>query len=106
MLGFADNDSRQAIQQINGSAPGVLAEEAKQQGALLIHFSTDYVFDGTKQTAYTVTDNPGPINTAEYPKRAQRPQNSRMAIAKLEQNYNLTMSGWDTALELWVREKS
>ncbi|HEY9649894.1 MAG TPA: sugar nucleotide-binding protein, partial [Coleofasciculaceae cyanobacterium] len=37
---------------INGIAPGVIAEEAKHLGAALIHYSTDYVFDGTKTTAY------------------------------------------------------
>ena len=48
--------------QINGAAPGILAEEAKRLGALLIHFSTDYVFDGTKPTPYLETDPPNPIN--------------------------------------------
>ena len=33
---------------INGEAPGVMAEEAKKLGATLIHYSTDYVFDGSK----------------------------------------------------------
>src|SRR6185437_4231962 len=33
---------------VNGEAPGILAEEAKAHNALLIHYSTDYVFDGTK----------------------------------------------------------
>jgi len=47
---------------INGIAPGLLAEEAKRLGALLVHYSTDYVFDGTKQTAYTESDRPNPIN--------------------------------------------
>ena len=45
---------------INGIAPGVLAEEAKRLGALLVHYSTDYVFDGTKSTAYTEDDAPNP----------------------------------------------
>src|SRR5580692_35261 len=33
---------------INGTAPGVIAEEAKRLGSILVHYSTDYVFDGTK----------------------------------------------------------
>lgn len=48
---------------INGIAPGVMAEEAKLLGAAIIHYSTDYVFDGTKATAYTEQDKPNPQNT-------------------------------------------
>ena len=47
---------------INGTSAGVLAEEAKKRSALFIHYSTDYVFDGTKQTPYTEEDMPNPIN--------------------------------------------
>ena len=47
---------------INGFAPGVLAEEAKRLGALLVHYSTDYVFDGEKTTPYVEEDEPNPIN--------------------------------------------
>jgi len=47
---------------INGFAPGVLAEEAKRLGALLVHYSTDYVFDGEKATPYVEEDEPNPIN--------------------------------------------
>ncbi len=47
---------------INGEAPGVMAEEAKKLGAGIVHFSTDYVFDGTRQGAYVETDPTGPIN--------------------------------------------
>jgi dTDP-4-dehydrorhamnose reductase len=47
---------------INAEAPGVLAEEAKRNGALLIHYSTDYVFDGTKNAVYTEADPTNPIN--------------------------------------------
>lgn len=49
--------------QVNGVAPGILAECAKQIGALLMHYSTTFVFDGTKRTPYTETDTPHPINT-------------------------------------------
>jgi dTDP-4-dehydrorhamnose reductase len=45
---------------INGTAPGILAEEAKALGSLLVHYSTDYVFDGTKASSYVETDAPNP----------------------------------------------
>ncbi len=45
---------------INGIAPGIMAEEARRLNALLIHYSTDYVFDGTKIGAYTEQDEPNP----------------------------------------------
>jgi dTDP-4-dehydrorhamnose reductase len=47
---------------INGEAPGVMAEEAKKLGATMIHYSTDYVFDGSKSTPYIETDPTCPIN--------------------------------------------
>ena len=47
---------------INGVAPGILAEEAKRLGVALIHYSTDYVFDGSKAAPYTEEDEPRPIN--------------------------------------------
>jgi dTDP-4-dehydrorhamnose reductase len=46
---------------INGVAPGILAEEAKKLDALLVHYSTDYVFDGTKTEPYIETDAPNPL---------------------------------------------
>ena len=47
---------------VNGGAPGVIAEEAKRLGALLVHYSTDYVFDGNKTTPYMEEDPTGPLN--------------------------------------------
>jgi dTDP-4-dehydrorhamnose reductase len=47
---------------INAAAPGVLAEEAKRAGALFVHYSTDYIFDGTKRTPYLETDPPKPVS--------------------------------------------
>lgn len=47
---------------INGVAPAVLAEEAFKINALLVHYSTDYVFDGTKLSPYVETDEPNPVN--------------------------------------------
>src|SRR3990170_185994 len=47
---------------INADAVGEIAREAKNLGALLVHYSTDYVFDGTKGSPYVETDTPNPIN--------------------------------------------
>jgi dTDP-4-dehydrorhamnose reductase len=53
---------REAAFAVNATAPGVLAEEAKRSGALLVHYSTDYVFDGEKPAPYVEEDAPNPIN--------------------------------------------
>jgi dTDP-4-dehydrorhamnose reductase len=47
---------------INAIAPGVLAEEAQHLDAILVHYSTDYVFDGTKPGPYVETDPPNPLS--------------------------------------------
>ena len=47
---------------INATAPGLLAEEAARLGALLVHFSTDYVFDGSAERPYREADRPNPLN--------------------------------------------
>ena len=47
-------------QAINGMAPGIFGEEAAQIDALVVHYSTDYVFDGYKDGCYTEADTPNP----------------------------------------------
>ncbi|MDP2707324.1 MAG: dTDP-4-dehydrorhamnose reductase, partial [Burkholderiales bacterium] len=47
---------------VNGHAVRVLAEEAGKLGALLVHYSTDYVFDGSKSSPYTEDDAPNPLS--------------------------------------------
>jgi dTDP-4-dehydrorhamnose reductase len=53
---------REAAHAINAVGPGVLAEEAKRAGALLIHFSTDYVYDGSKPLPYVEEDRVNPLS--------------------------------------------
>jgi dTDP-4-dehydrorhamnose reductase len=48
--------------QVNAVAPGILAEESTRLNALLVHYSTDYVFDGTRSAPYTEEDEPNPVN--------------------------------------------
>jgi dTDP-4-dehydrorhamnose reductase len=57
----AETDLERAMA-INGNAPALLAELARQSDALLVHFSTSCVFDGTKTTPYTESDTTHPIN--------------------------------------------
>lgn len=47
---------------VNGTAPGILAAEALRLNALLVHYSTDYVFDGAKRAPYDENDAPNPLN--------------------------------------------
>jgi dTDP-4-dehydrorhamnose reductase len=51
-----------AAMRLNAEAPDILAQEAKRLGALLIHYSTDYVFDGTKDGPYEEDDAANPLN--------------------------------------------
>jgi dTDP-4-dehydrorhamnose reductase len=51
-----------AAHAINALAPRVLAEEAIERNALLVHYSTDYVFDGSKPEPWIETDAPRPLN--------------------------------------------
>lgn len=51
-----------AARTINADAPGILAEEAKKIGAGLVHYSTDYVFDGSKTSPYEENDPPNPLS--------------------------------------------
>lgn len=53
-------EERERAFAVNGVAPGVLAEEAKRLGAAIVHYSTDYVFDGGKGAPYEEIDAPHP----------------------------------------------
>lgn len=55
---------------VNARAPGVLAEATAEVGGWLVHYSTDYVFDGTKTVPYEEDDAPRPLNSYGRTKRA------------------------------------
>jgi len=57
----AETDEANALA-VNAEAPRLLALEAKKIGAMLVHFSTDYVFDGSKKAPYVESDPPNPLN--------------------------------------------
>jgi len=74
---------------INGVAPGIFADEAKRLGALLIHYSTDYVFDGAKPTPYTEDDTPAPLAAYGHSKRA-----GELAIAASGARHLIFRTSW------------
>jgi len=74
---------------INGTGPGVLAEEAKSLGGALIHYSTDYVFDGNKGEPYLETDTPAPINVYGETKLA-----GEQAVQSVGGTYMIFRTSW------------
>ena len=65
----AESDQAMAFQ-INAVAPQVIAEESERLGAALIHYSTDYVFDGSKQGAWLEDDATAPLSVYGHSKLA------------------------------------
>ena len=74
---------------INAIAPGILAEEAKALGIPLIHYSTDYVFDGSKPAPYTEADPPNPLGVYSQSKLA-----GEQAIAAVGGEYLILRTSW------------
>lgn len=80
---------RDVAMAINADAPRVLAEEARAQKALLVHYSTDYVFDGTKAGPWTEDDEPHPLNVYGASKLA-----GEEAIRKVGGAYLIFRTSW------------
>lgn len=74
---------------INATAPRILAEEAKRINALLVHYSTDYVFDGARSSPYTEEDPPNPLNAYAKSKLA-----GEQAIQSVDGAYLLLRTSW------------
>lgn len=74
---------------INGIAPGIMAEEARRLNALLIHYSTDYVFDGAKNGAYTEQDVPNPQSIYGKTKLA-----GEQAVMAVNGSYIILRTSW------------
>ena len=84
----AESDPDAALS-LNASAVAILAEEAKRAQALLIHYSTDYVFDGTKETPYVEEDPPRPINAYGRSKLA-----GERAICSIDGPHLILRTSW------------
>ena len=74
---------------VNGLALGIIGEEAAKLGALVIHYSTDYVFDGTKKEAYVETDATRPLSVYGKTKLA-----GELALAASAANHLIFRTSW------------
>jgi dTDP-4-dehydrorhamnose reductase len=78
-----------AASAVNARAPGVLGEEGARLGALVVHYSTDYVFDGRKDGPYTEADSPNPLGVYGRTKLA-----GERALAETNPRHLILRSSW------------
>jgi dTDP-4-dehydrorhamnose reductase len=94
---------------INATSPGVLAETASKIGAVLVHYSTDYVFDGKKGCAYQETDMPNPLSVYGQTKlegeQAIAASSSAFLILRTAWVYSRRRDSFVTKVQQWA-EKS
>ena len=92
---------------INAIGPGVLAEEAKKIDAVLVHYSTDYVFDGTKGSPYVETDQPNPLNVYGQTKlegeQAVAASGCVNLVLRTSWVYSMRQGGFVTKVLQWAR---
>ena len=94
---------------INATGPGILAEEAQKTHAVLVHYSTDYVFDGTKGSPYVETDQPNPLNVYGQTKlegeQAISASGCVNLILRTSWVYSMRQGGFVTKVLQWAREQ-
>ena len=103
----AEREAEQAFK-INGDIPGLFAEEASKINAFLIHYSTDYVFDGTKGRPYIETDAPNPLNVYGKSKligeQAIRSENDAYLILRTAWVYSTRRDSFVSKVLQWARQ--
>ena len=82
-------EERDVAMRINAEVPGVMAAAARTVGAVLVHYSTDYVFDGTKGSAYTEADAVNPLNVY-----GQSKLNGEQAIGQVGGAHVILRTSW------------
>ena len=92
---------------INAIGPAVLAEEAKKIDAVLVHYSTDYVFDGTKGSPYVETDPTNPLNVYGQTKlegeQAIAASGCANLVLRTSWVYSMRAGGFVTKVLQWAR---
>jgi len=100
---------RDAAFAVNARAPQVLAEEAKRAGAILIHYSTDYVFDGRATTPYEEDAPTAPLNVYGESKlageRAVAQSGAHAVVLRTSWVYGLTGKNFLLTIQRLARER-
>ena len=92
---------------VNADSVGEIAHEAKKLGALLVHYSTDYVFDGAKGSPYVETDAPNPINVYGKTKLAGEEaaaEAGRYLVLRTSWMYSQRQHNFAKSVLEWVRQ--
>jgi dTDP-4-dehydrorhamnose reductase len=104
----AEHDADQAAA-VNAEAPGVLAREADAVGAVLVHYSTDFVFDGTKDAPYVEDDPPAPLGVYGRTKlegeRAIEDAGGAWLVLRTSWVYAADRESFVTRVLRWARER-
>lgn len=94
---------------INVKVPTVMAEAARSLSAVMMHYSTDYVFDGTKGSAYTEDDLPNPLNVYGQTKLEGEQAISQVGgahiILRTSWVYSLGVGGFVSKILSWARKQ-
>jgi len=100
----------QAAWSINAQAAGNLADAARQEGAALVHYSTDYVFDGTKGSPYQESDLPNPLNSYGRSKlageQAIQQAGGAYLILRTAWVYSLRQESFVSRVLQWARQST
>jgi len=103
-------DEPEIAEAINAIAPGKLAELAKEYQAALIHYSTDYVFDGSRGSPYLESDPPNPLGTYGSSKlggeKAIQEVDPAYFIFRTSWVYSLRRDSFVTKVLSWARSQS
>jgi dTDP-4-dehydrorhamnose reductase len=104
----AESESEKAFK-VNGEIPGLFAEEAATLNAFLIHYSTDYVFDGTKGSLYIEGDKTNPLSVYGKSKlageQAIQPQKAKYLILRTSWVYSRNRNSFVTKVLEWSRKQ-
>jgi len=104
----AETESELAFR-VNAQSPAVLAEEALRLRVPLVHYSTDYVFDGAKGSPYLESDEPAPLNVYGHSKlagdRAIISTGGAALILRTSWVYSMRQGGFVTKVLQWARQQ-